>query len=63
MEKLDRIAIEAGGNDGWEIDSNVTYVGTSRHAFRDVTVDIDVFQRIDQNGSPSNWRFLLHKTS
>ena len=60
LANLDHIAIEAGGNDGWNIDSIVTYVGAPGRGFRDASIDFNVFRWIDGNGAFSHRRFMLH---
>ena len=60
LQNLDHIAIEAGGNDGWNIDSIVTYVGAPGHGFRDATIDFNVFRWVDGDGEFSHRRFMLH---
>ena len=48
-------------NDGWNIDSIVTYVGAPGKGFRDATIDFNVFRWVDGNGAPSNTYFMLKK--
>ena len=61
LNNIDRIVVRAGGNDGWNIDSIVTYVGAPGKGFRDATIDFNVFRWVDGNGAPSNTYFMLKK--
>ena len=61
LKDLDHVAIESGGNDGWNIDSIVTYVNVTGHGFKELTHDFNVFRWIDGNGAASNRRFMLTK--
>ena len=53
------IAILAGSNDGWNIDSIVTYVASSEDDWKLSSVDLDVNRWIDQNSKLSYKRFQL----
>ena len=53
------VAILAGSNDGWNIDSIVTYVASSEHDWKLTSVDLDVDRWIDQNSESSYKRFQL----
>ena len=59
LKNLERITIKAGGNDGWNIDSIVIYVGAPGHGFRDATIDFNVFRWIEGNGALTNMYFIL----
>ena len=59
LANLDHIAIEAGSNDGWNIDSIVTFVGTASRRFGVATINFNVFRWIDGDGAPSSRRFML----
>ena len=56
---IEGIAILAGSNDGWNIDSIVTYVASSEHDWELSSVDLDVDRWIDQNSEASYKRFEL----
>ena len=61
LDNLEHIAIVAGGNDGWNIDSIVTYVGTAESRFMDLTANFNVFRWIDGDSTSSAKRFKLTK--
>ena len=61
LNNIDRIVVRASGNDGWNIDSIVTYVGAPGKGFRDATIDFNAFRWVDDNGAPSNTYFMLKK--
>ena len=56
---IQSIAILAGSNDGWNIDSIVTYVASSEHDWELSSVDLDVDRWIDQNSKSSYKGFQL----
>ena len=58
LRNLDHIAIEAGSNDGWNIDSIVTFV-RAHGSFRLITRNFNAFRWIDGNGPASHRRFKL----
>ena len=59
LRNLDHVAIESGSNDGWNIDSIVTYVGATGRGFRELTHDFNIFRWIDGNGAASHRRYRL----
>ena len=59
VDEIEEIAIE-DTTDGWNINSVVTFVGDSNGGFQLATIDMDVNQSIDGNGSPTNTRFELN---
>ena len=56
---MDAIALVEGGNDGWLIDSIVTFLHAEDGTFTLLSSDIDVYQWIDGNGGSSLERFNL----
>ena len=58
IRKIKRVSIIESGNDGWNIDSIVTLVG-SRGRFKVLTQDLDVYRWIDGTGHPTHKRFGL----
>ena len=64
VQNIKYVAIESGSNDGWIIDSIVTYVGATGHGFMELTHDFNVFRLIDGNGRSSrSRRFMLNKVA
>lgn len=57
--EIEQIALEQGSNDGWHIDSIVTFVGTANGQTELATMDINTFQWIDGNGATDAKRFVL----
>lgn len=54
------IGILAGGNNGWNINSIITYVAGNEYNWELSSVDLDVDRWIDQNSKPSYKRFQLN---
>ena len=54
------IAILAGGNDGWHIDSIVTYVAVNEHNWELSSVDLDVNRWVDGDSSSKDKRLTLN---
>jgi len=59
-EDVKNITIVEGSNDGWNIDSIVTYFVYTRE-YSPATVDLDVFRWVDGNAKDSHKRFELTK--
>ena len=59
QKNIEHVAIESGNNDGWHIDSIVTYVG-AHGSFRELTRNFNAFRWIDGNRAASNRRFMLY---
>ena len=59
LKNIEHVAIESGSNDGWHIDSIVTYVGV-HGSFRELTRNFNAFRWIDGNGPASHRRFMLY---
>jgi len=61
LTDVKEIAITERSNDGWNIDSIVTFLrsGDSTHDFHLASVDIDVFRWIDGDGTHAHRRFEL----
>ena len=60
-EDVEYITIVEGSNDGWNIDSIVTYFVYSRDYSQPATVDLDVFRWVDGNSKDYHKRFELTK--
>ena len=64
LSDIASIAIEQRSNDGWNIDSIVTFFKDNRHIIRDdfhlATVDMDVNQWIDGDAHHTHRRFELN---
>ena len=58
ISNIQRVSIIESSNDGWNIDSIVTLVGSRGH-FEVLTQNLDVNRWIDGNGQPSHKRFTL----
>ena len=56
---IEGIAILAGGNDGWDIDSIVTYVAVNEHNWELSSVDLDADRWVDGDSSDTFKRFDL----
>ena len=56
---IEYVYIDAADNDGWNIDSIVTYVGAPGNGFMELTQDFNVFRWIDSNGEASHLHFRL----
>ena len=54
-----KVRIEAGGNDGWNIDSIITVLRREQDEYTVVTADIDVNRWIDGDDKPEYLRFDL----
>ena len=55
------IAIVADNNDGWQIDSIVTYIAANEYNWKLSSVDLDAFKWVDQNfPDPSHKQFQLN---
>jgi len=60
-EDVQSIAIVEGSNDGWNIDSIITYFVYSKDYSQPATVDLDVYRWIDGNQKDFMKRFELTK--
>ena len=59
VDEIEEIAIEEDSNDGWNIDSVVSFVGDSDGGFQLSTIDMDVNQWIDGDSLATRTRFEL----
>lgn len=57
--EIERIALEEDNNDGWHIDSIVTFVGTANGQFELATMDMNSFRWVDGNAGTAARRFVL----
>ena len=60
VDEIEEIAIEEDTNDGWVVDSIVSFVGDSVGNFQLATVDMDVSQRIDGDSGAIYTRYELN---
>jgi len=58
-DMVEYIAIEENGNDGWNIDSIVTFFVFDKYYSMLATVDLDVYRWIDGDGNIAHKRFEL----
>ena len=63
MCNIQNITIEEGGNNGWNIDSILTFGCMDGLGCKPITQDFDVFQWVDGNGTEESRRFTLTKIS
>ena len=64
VQNIEYVRIEEGNNDGWNIDSIVTYVrATGQSRFTELTQNFNVYRWIDGNGAYSHRRFTLTKVA
>ena len=62
VRNIEYVRIEEGSNDGWKIDSIVTYVrATGQSCFTELTQNFNVNRWIDGNGAASHKHFTLTK--
>lgn len=59
---IETVSIVASNNDGWHIESIVTFVTDGSGEFQMLTEDFDVYRWIDGNSAYSNKRFQLKMT-
>jgi len=59
---IEGITIVQGSNDGWNIDSIVTFVVVDQYIWELSSVDLDVNQWIDGDGSTSDEKYTLSLT-
>jgi len=59
VNDIDEIAIVESSDDGWNIDSIVTFLVVNRHYWELSSVDLDVYRWIDGDGHYSRRRFSL----
>ena len=60
QKSIQGIALLAGSNDGWHIDSVVTYVAVNKYNWELSSVDLDANRWIDGDSSHSYKRFTLN---
>ena len=58
---ISKVAITAGGNDGWKIQSIATFVKGMFGRVYPLTVNINAYRWVDGNGPIQNRRFVLTK--
>ena len=61
VDKVQEIAIINSGTDGWNIDSIITYLVVDRRTYQQSSVDLDIFQWVDDEITNAQ-KFVLSLT-
>ena len=59
IKDINSISILQGNNDGWNIDSIVTFAVVNQNSWELTSADFDVFQWIDGDSTPHDREFTL----